>query len=174
VSSNDSLLFHGRTKGLAESLFRTDCENLFALNLDFDAEGRANIAALYSPSADPDVSGKAGGFQRVVECTTAGIADKGVNRSAKIVVLAKFFEIRDVFELAGTVGRFSGEGPIARGRGRRSAGKADNRGGNVFAGEIVANEKVDGRPGLGKIGNLGDRGVGFRGVSKSGRWVRSR
>ena len=51
---------------MLEGLFGTDGEDLFGLNLDFDAEGRANVAALDDGTANPDVARKVNGLEGIV------------------------------------------------------------------------------------------------------------
>ncbi len=102
-------------------LFGADGKDLLALDFDFDAEGRADVAALDDGAANPDVVGwKADGVERIEQSATARIADEGMSGMAEIVIVAESFEIADIFELASAVGRFAGEGPIARWEGWRS------------------------------------------------------
>lgn len=44
------------------TLFGADGEDLFVVDLNLDAEGRANVAALNDGATNPDIAGKAGGF----------------------------------------------------------------------------------------------------------------
>lgn len=149
---------------------------MFALDLEFDAKRRANVAALDDGAADPDVAQKAGSFQRIVESVAARIADEGMIGSAKAVFCFQLFKVGDVFELAGTVRGFARKSPVAGWRGGRTSRKTNDGGRDVFAGEAVANEEIRGRPGLGEIGNFGDSGIGLRGMRErcggigSGRW----
>ena len=101
-------------------LFGADGEDLLALDLDFDAEGRANVAALDDGAAHPDVAGKVGSFERIVQSAAARIANQGVIGPREAVVVAEPFQVGDVFQLAGTIRRLAGEGPIACGKSRRA------------------------------------------------------
>src|SRR5260370_29329114 len=56
-------------------LLRPNSEDFPALNLDFDAEGRTQIGALYDRSSDPDASRKIGQFERVKDSAAAGVSD---------------------------------------------------------------------------------------------------
>ena len=56
-------------------LFGADGEDLLVLNFDFNAEGRANVAALNHSTADPDVARKVNGFQGIKEGAAARITD---------------------------------------------------------------------------------------------------
>ena len=47
---------------------------------------------------------------------------------------------------------------------RRNRREDGDGGGNIFAGQAIANKEITGRPGFGKIGDLSDGGIGFRGV----------
>jgi|SRR5271157_348035 len=161
------------SKSSRGELFGADGEDLFALDLEFDAEGRADVAALNDGAANPDIAGKAGGLQGIVKSMTAVIADEGMIGGTKAVFIFEFIEVGDVFEFAGAVGRFARESPVAgRGSGG-TAGKTDDGGGNILTGEAVAHKEIGGRPGLGKISNLGDGGIGFRGVRKRSGGIRS-
>ena len=66
--------------------FGADGQDLFVLDPNFDAEGRANIAALDDGTADPDIAGEVGGFEGIVEGVAAGIADEGMIGGAVVVV----------------------------------------------------------------------------------------
>src|SRR6266404_670589 len=123
-------------------LFRTHGEDWFALDFDFDAEGRADVAALNNAAAHPDVSGKIGSLERIVESAAARIADEGMIGAGEAVVLAKPFQVGDVFELAGAIRSFTRESPVARGKSGRAGGQADNRRRNIFTGQAIADEKV--------------------------------
>ena len=150
-------------------LFGADGEDLFGLDFDFDAEGRADVAALDNGAANPDVVGRnAGGAQGIVERAAAGIADERMIGTLEIVFVAKLAEVRNVFELAIAERSFAGEGPIAGGGSGGAAGKANDGGGNIFTGEFVADEEIGGGPGLGKIRDFGDRGLGFGGMREGG------
>jgi len=65
----------GRTKRQRE-LFGADGEDLLALDFDFDAKGRADVAALDDGAAHPDIAGKIGSFQRIVESVAARVSDE--------------------------------------------------------------------------------------------------
>ena len=156
--------------GKCGELLGANGEDLLALYLDFDAEGRANVAALDDGAANPDVAGagKIGSDEGIVESVAAGIADERVFGGAVVVTCAKSVDIADVFEFAGTVRGFAREGPIASDRGGRAGREANDGSGNIFAGSQIGNEKIDGGPRLGKIGNLRDHRIGFVGVRQKG------
>ena len=59
---------------------------MLAANLDFDTERGTNITALDNATADPDIAGKVGSLQRVVEGTAARIADERMTGLAKLIV----------------------------------------------------------------------------------------
>jgi hypothetical protein len=88
-------------------------EDLLALNFDFDAEGWANVAALDDAAAHPDVPGKIGCFERIVESAAARVADKRMIGAGETVFVTQLAQVGDVFELAGAVRSFAGEGPVA-------------------------------------------------------------
>ena len=101
-----------RRKASEKELFRADGEDLFALDLELNAKGRANVAALDDAAANPDVAGKAGSFQGIVKRAAARIADEGMSGSAKAVFCFQLFKVGDVLEMAGAVGGFARKGPI--------------------------------------------------------------
>jgi hypothetical protein len=68
-------------------LLRPDCEDFPALNLDFDAEGRTQIGALYDRSTNPDASRKIGQFERIEDRAAAGVSRHGVFGGAKAIVV---------------------------------------------------------------------------------------
>ena len=84
-------------------LFGADGEDLLALDFDFDAEGRTDVAALNDGAAHPDIAGKVGGLEGIVERTAARIADKGMIGPRVAVVVPEPLQVRDIFELAGAV-----------------------------------------------------------------------
>src|SRR6266403_3249746 len=131
-----------RERGLLMGLFRTHGEDLFALDFDFDAEGWTDIASLDYAAAHPDVAGKIGSLQRIVESAAARIADEGMIGAGEAVVLAKPFQVGDVFELAGAIRSLTRESPVARGKSGRAGGQADDRRWNIFTGQAIADEKV--------------------------------
>src|SRR6266403_5807963 len=134
-----------RESNLAKSrdrLFGAHGENLLPLDFDFDAEGRADIASLDYAAAHPDVAGQIGSLQRIVESAAARIADEGMIGAGEAVVLAKPFQVGDVFELAGAIRSFTRESPVARGKSGRAGGQADDRRWNIFTGQAIAHEKV--------------------------------
>ena len=45
-----------------QTLFGAEGQDLVVVDLDFDAEGRANVAALHDGATDPDIAGKASRF----------------------------------------------------------------------------------------------------------------
>src|SRR5260370_28244574 len=92
-----------------------NCEDFPALNLDFDAEGRTQIGALYDRSTDPDASRKIGQFERVKDSAAAGVSDHGMFGGAKTIVIFQLVQLRDVFELAIAVRRILCKGPITAG-----------------------------------------------------------
>ena len=57
--------------------FGADGQDLFVLDSNFDAEGRANIAALDDGPADPDIAGEVGGFEGIVEVWLHGLPTRG-------------------------------------------------------------------------------------------------
>jgi len=85
---------------------------LFALDLELNAKGRANVAALDDAAANPDVAGEAGSFQGIVKRAATRIADEGMSGSAKAVFCFQLFKVGDVLEMAGAVGGFARKGPI--------------------------------------------------------------
>src|SRR5271170_2687956 len=93
-------------------LFGADGQDVFAANLDFDAEGRANVAALHDGATNPDIAGQIGGLEGIVEIVAAGIADQRVVRGAIAVIVAKFIHVGDVFEQTRAVGSFERKAPI--------------------------------------------------------------
>ena len=105
------------------------------MNLDFDAERGANVAALHDGAANPDIAGQVDGPERIVEGASARIADKRMSGMAIVIFLAELVEVADVFELAVCIGRFAGEGPIAGRGGGRTRRKPDNGGRNIFTGD---------------------------------------
>ena len=113
-------------------------------------------------------------MERIEQSATARIADERMRGMAEIVIVAEFFEIADIFELAIAVGRFAGEGPIAGGKAGGAGGQAYDGGGNIFAGKVVADEEVGGGPGLGEIADRGDNGIGIAGMGQSSVGVRRR
>jgi len=147
---------------------------LLALDFDFDAEGRANVAALDNAAAHPDVARKIGGLERIVESAAARVADERMIGAREAVVVTELVEVGDVFELAGAKRSFAGEGPVARGKSWRAGGQADDRRGNIFTGEAITNEEVGGGPWLGQVGNGGNDWVGFRSMGQQGSGVRRR
>jgi hypothetical protein len=148
---------------------------LFALDFDFDAEGGADVAALDDGAANPDVVWrKADGVERVEESAAAGIADEWMTGVAEIVVVAQLFQVADIFELAIAKGGFAGEGPIPGGKGGGARGQAYDGGWNTFTGEVIANKKVRGGPGLGEFINIGDHGIGVACVGQCGVGIRWR
>jgi hypothetical protein len=161
------------TPGMA-LLFGADGEDLFVPDLYLYAEGRANVAALDDGAGDPDVAGEVGGFERIEKRAAARVADEWMGGVAVVVILEKFAEIGDVFESAVTVSGFTRKGPVAGGRSGRAGRKANERRGNVFAGDGAANEKIERRPGLGKIGDVADDRIIFVGVGKQGIGIRGR
>ena len=135
-----------KLREIARELLCADGEDLLAVNLDFDAERGANVAALHDGAANPDVAGQVDGPKRIVKGVSARIAHKRVSGVAIVVILAELVEIADIFELAVAVGSFAGESPIAGRDGGGTGGKPDNGGGNEFSGHEIADEEVGGRP----------------------------
>jgi len=138
-----------------------------------DAEGRANVATLNDGAADPEVGGQAGSSQRIIECATARIPHEGVTGSAITIVCFQLLQVGDVFELARAIGGFARKGPIAVRRGRGTYGKTHDGSRSFFTREVVANEEIRRRPGLGESGNLGDGRVNLRGVREQSGRIRS-
>src|SRR5690242_6726757 len=155
-------------------LLRADGEDLLALDFDFDAEGWADVAALNDGAAHPDVAGKIGRLQGIVESAAAGVAYEGVIRARKSVVITEPVHVGNVFELAGAIGSLSGKGPIAGGKSGRASWQADNRCRYVFTREAIAHKKVSGGPGLGKIGYIGDDRVRLGSMGQQRRRIRGR
>lgn len=156
-------------------LLGADREDLFALNLDFNAERGTNVAALNNGATNPNVAGKTTGAQRIKESATAGIANERMVGVVIVVIRAKFFEIGNVFQLTIAIGSSAGESPITGRSSGRAAREANDGSGDVFAGEFIAKEEIGGGPGLGKIGKVGDHRVSLIGVRKrSGRVGRRR
>ena len=87
------------------------------MDADLDAERRTNVAALHDGTANPDIARKADGFEGVVEGVSAGIANERMIGVTEIVILQKFVQIADVFELTCTGRGSTRESPIACGRG---------------------------------------------------------
>src|ERR1700739_4679481 len=153
-------------------LFRSKSKDLLALNLDFDAERRANVAPLdYGPS-HPDVAGKIGSLQRVVQGAAARVSDERMIGARETVVGTELVQVGDVFEFAGTERSLAGEGPVACQKSRRAGRKPHNRCRNVLSGEAISDEKVDGGPGLCEIRNIGEDRGRARGVCKQCRRCR--
>src|SRR5712664_164206 len=68
-------------------LLRPNSEDFPALNLDFDAERRTQIGALYNRSAHPHASRKIGQFERVEDSAAAGVSHHGVFGRVKAIVV---------------------------------------------------------------------------------------
>ena len=88
-------------------LFRADRQDLLALDFDFHAEWRANVAALDYGSSHPDVAGKVGSFQRIVERSAARVPNQRLIRARETVIGTQLVDVGDVFQLAGTVWSFA-------------------------------------------------------------------
>lgn len=97
--------------------FAADGQDLPALDSDFNAERRANIAALNDAATHPDIAGEAGGLQRVIESAAARIANEGMPGGFIVIFRTELVEAVDVLELARAVGRFARKGPVAARRG---------------------------------------------------------
>jgi len=147
-------------------LFHADGEDVFALDFELDAEGRAEVGALGDGAANPDVAGEIGHFGGIEEGVAARIADHGVFGATKTIFVGEFVEVGDVFELAISVRGVHGESPITVRLVRRAAGEAHEKRGNIFAGEAVAKVKIFGGPGLGHLGDGGDLRIGVGSVGK--------
>ena len=147
---------------------------MLSLDFDFDAEGRANVAALDNAAAHPDVAGKIGCFERIVESAAARVADEGMIGAWESIVVAESLQVGDIFQLAGTVGSFAGEGPISCRKSWGAGGQPDDGRGNIFTVEAIADEEVGGGPRLGKVGDIGDGWVAFCGVGEQGVGIRRR
>jgi hypothetical protein len=145
-------------------LFGADGENLFALDFYFDAEGRTDVGALNDGALDPDVAGKVGGLQRVIERAAARIADERMRCVMVVVIFDQLVHIGDVLELAITVRGFSREGPISLGGIGGARGDTNQGGRHVFPCDGTANEEVLRSPGLREIRNVADGGVVLVGV----------
>src|ERR1700757_2012326 len=116
---------------IERGLFGADGEDLLAVDFDFDAKRGADVAALDNAAAHPDVAGKIGCFEGIVQSSAARIGDEGMIRMREAVVIAEPLQVRDIFELAGAKRGFAGEGPIAAGKIGGAGGQADDRRGNV-------------------------------------------
>lgn len=158
----------------ASKLFRSDGEDLLGLDFDFDAEGRADVAALDDGAAHPDVAGKIGSLERIVEGTAARVADKRMIGAREAVFFAEPVHVGDILELAGAVRSFAREGPVAGGKCRRAGGQTDDRCGNILTSQTIADKEIGRRPGLRKIGDISDYGIGFGGMGQQGRRIRRR
>lgn len=106
-------------------LLHADGEDVFALDLEFDAEGRAEIGALSEGAADPDFAGEQRHFGGVEDGAVAGIAYHGVLGAFEVVIVGEAVEVGDEFHLAIAVGSFESESPITAGLRSRAAGKSD-------------------------------------------------
>ncbi len=93
-------------------LLGADGEDLFAVNLEFDAEGRADVAALNDGPANQDIAGKGSEPQGIVESMAAMIADERVIGGTEAVLSFEFLKVGNVFEFAGAVGSPAGESPV--------------------------------------------------------------
>ena len=93
-------------------LFGADGEDLFALNLEFDAEGRADVAALNDGPANQDIAGKGSEPQGIVESMAAMIADKGMIGGTEAVFTLEFLHIGNIFEFAVAIGSLTRESPV--------------------------------------------------------------
>ena len=145
-------------------LFGADGEDLFALDFDFDAEGRANVGALDNGAANPDVAWEVDGAEGIVEGSAAGIADEGMIGTAIAILGAEPVQIGDVLELTTAVRSLTGVGKITRNGGGRAGRQANDCCGDTFTGEPIANEEVQGRPWFRKVADVGNGGVGLIGV----------
>jgi hypothetical protein len=163
--------YHDQADGLG---FHFQGENVFALDLDEDAERGTQVGAFDDGSADPDVAEDVHAFEWVEEGAGTGIADHGVLGVAVAVVVAELVEVGDVFELAASVGRIHGDGPIAVRLVGGASGQADEKRGNVLAGGAVDEEKVARGPGLFHVTEGCDGGVGAGRARQSGEGVHSR
>ena len=144
------------------------------MDLNFDADRRANVAALDDGAANPEIAGEVGSLQRVVENAGARIADQRMIGRFVAVVLAQLVEIVDVFQLTGAVDGFAGKCPIRRALRRGTGGEADDGRGDVFSGDGVANEENSRGPGFGKIIDIADYRICFGGVRQQRVWIRRR
>ena len=79
------------------------------MNFNFDAEGRADVAALDNAATHPDIAGKIGSLKRIVESTAARVANEGMIGAWETVVVAEPVQVSDVLELAGTIRSFARE-----------------------------------------------------------------
>ena len=93
--------------------FGADSEDLFTLNLEFYAEGRANVATLNDGAANQDIARKVSEPQGVVESVAAGIADERMIGGTKAIFILEFIEVGDVLECAGAVGSSARESPVS-------------------------------------------------------------
>jgi hypothetical protein len=161
---------------LNRGLLRADSEDLFVLDFNFDAEGRANITALDDGAADPDVTREVGGLQRIVESAAAGITDKRMIGEAVAVLLAELIEVTDVLEGATAIGGFAGESPVACGSSGGAGGETHDGRRDIFACGEIADKEVGRGPGFGQIREISDdRVVMIRvGEGSGGVWRRRR
>jgi len=130
------------------------------VDLEFDAEWGADVAALDDGAANPDVARKIGGLEWIVERVGAGIANEWMRGGMIVVLFTKDIEIANIFQLAVAVRRLAGKRPIAIAKISRAGRKSNDRGWYVLAGGEIANKEIGGRPGLGKLGEIGDHRVG--------------
>src|SRR5271157_2271163 len=59
-----------------KSLFRANGEDLFILNFELNAQGRADVTSLHDGSTNPDTSGQTRSLQGIVQGMSARIAYK--------------------------------------------------------------------------------------------------
>src|ERR1700694_4545049 len=147
-------------------LLGPDRKNVFTLNLDLDAEGRAKIRPLRNSAAYPYAAGKIRQLERVEECSAAGVPHHGMFCGAKAVIIFQLLEIRDVFKLAVAEGGVLGEGPITVLLRGRAGWQADQQRRDILAGQSIADKEFFGEPGLGHFRHVGNPGFRFRGVRK--------
>src|SRR6266850_2294606 len=161
---------HGRLK--IGKLLCSNSENFLALNLYFDAERRAEIGALHNAAAHPDsTAGKIGGFERVKHRAAAGVSDHGMLRGAEAVIIFQLVQVGEVFELAISERGFLLEGPVAACLGRRACRQTNEKRGDVFSSEAVANEKLSRGPRSGHLRRVGDPGLRIGGMREQSAWI---
>src|SRR6266849_2651094 len=97
-----SLNIHPQT---STDLLHTRGENVFSVDLHFDAQGRPQVRALRNGPAHPHASGNIHNFERIEKAPATGIANHGMLARTVAVIRSQFFKVRDVLQLAVPVWR---------------------------------------------------------------------
>src|SRR5262249_31176537 len=100
------------TYPLAASLLHANGEDVLALHLYLEAEGRSQIRTLGDQTADPHIAGQVGHARRVEKRPVARISDHRVFRIAESVVGFQLSEIGNIFQPAIAVGGGHRQTPI--------------------------------------------------------------